>query len=454
MTGGVPRAWRGVELGASVFAACLALGMGALATIHPMAPLAAVVGCVGAAVAVQSPFTMCLAFILVLFTRPAEFVPAIAVLQIGKLTSLGALGLLALSKVLRQDLTWAKASTNLPVLALTVAVFVSSQLGTDPGASMATFKDVFVKILIVYALIVNTVDTERKYVTFQFAIVGACAFIGAYGLWAQVTGTANIEGSRAALVGYLGDPNDMAMTLLCCAPFILQGAASGRGWKRVVFGVLVLVVVGGVLSTQSRGGILGTAGASYFIARDRIKSRAVIVAGMGVMIFTAAMAAGLSSRASGAVGHGEVDESAQGRLDAWDAGGRMVMAKPLFGVGFSRFGDNYETYVVNPVIWGKHETHNMYIKCASETGLIGFGSFMWMLLMALWSAWKARASRSHTDQAWFDIAARGHFCNLVSVGISAFFLSACWSWFIYILAAQAAALGRIDRMRQEQEARS
>ncbi len=443
-----PTGWKRVELGAGALAVVAALGTGALALVHPAAPLAAVVGCVIAAVAVRSPFMLCLAFITVLFTRPAEFVPAIGVFQIGKLTSLGALGLLILSKVVRQDLTWAKVSTNLPLIGLTLAVFVSSQLGTDRGASMATFKDVFVKILIVYALIVNTVDTERKYVTFQMAIVVACAFIGAYGLWAQITGTASIEGSRAALVGYLGDPNDMAMTLLCCAPFTLQGVSSAKGWKRVLFIVLALLIVGGVLTTQSRGGILGTAGASYFIARDRIKSRAVIVAGMGVLIVTAAMAAGLSQRASGAVGHDEVDESAQGRLDAWDAGFRMVRAKPVFGVGFSRFADNYESYVVNPVIWGKHETHNMYIKCASETGLVGFAAFMALLGAALLSAWGARTRRSYTENTFYDIAARSQFTNLVAVGIAAFFLSACWSWFIYILAAQAAALGNIDAKRR------
>jgi pimeloyl-ACP methyl ester carboxylesterase len=45
-------------------------------------------------------------------------------------------------------------------------------------------------------------------------IVSACAGLGAYALHAKITGTATIEGSRAALVGYLGDPNDLAMTLL------------------------------------------------------------------------------------------------------------------------------------------------------------------------------------------------------------------------------------------------
>jgi len=434
------------ELTIAAIASALAALLGVVAvTVHPAAPIVLILGVSVAAIMLANPYMMLLSFMLVLFTRPAEFFPQLSVLQLGKLASLGALGFFFLGKIIRQDLSWAKSRINIPMILLTVFVFLSSRLGSDPAASMATFTDVFVKILILYVLIVNLVDTPKKATGFMLAIMGACSFLGIYGLQAQIMGTATIEGSRAALVGYLGDPNDMAMTLLMAAPCSLQGVATTKGKTRVFFIILAVILVGGILSTQSRGGLLGVAGGSFFVMRDRIRSNLVIAGLIGCILLGGVAAAGISDRASGGSNHGEagIDESAQGRLDAWAAGGRMVMAKPLLGVGFSRFGDNYERYVINPVIWGKHETHNAYIKCASETGLLGFGAFMSLLLMSLWGAWRVRGVLGPNDPSLQAAIARGLFCNMVAVGISAFFLSACWSWFIYILVAQAVVHERL-----------
>lgn len=443
------QAWeRGAQASAEgalwVGVAALALGVGSLVAVHPALPFVLIVGLAVVGVLAQSPLHMLLAFIVVLFTRPAEFFPALSVLQLGKISSLAALGMFVLSKVIRQDLTWAASPHNRWMMLLTGAVLLSSLVGSDRPASMATFTDVYVKIMILYVLILNLVDSPKKISLFYVVIVSACAGLGAYALHAKITGTATIEGSRAALVGYLGDPNDLAMTLLMAAPVTLQGVMDKRGWRRTLWGIAAVLVVGGVLSTQSRGGLLGTAGAGYFLLRDKVKNQLVIgvIVAFGLLLGVAA--AGVSKRASGGSGgdHEGIDESAQGRLDAWGAGARMVMARPLTGVGFSRFADNYERYVVNPVIWGKHETHNAYIKCASETGLPGFVGYMALILRSLWVAWRVR----QTVRVGTHTCARGLFTSIVALCISTFFLSATWSWFVYILVALSAALDRIDRL--------
>jgi putative inorganic carbon (hco3(-)) transporter len=422
--------------------AALALGMGGLVAVHPALPFVLIGGLAVVAVLARSPLHMLLAFIVVLFTRPAEFFPALSPLQLGKLSSLAALGMFGLGKVVRQDLTWAASGHNRWMILLTGAVLVSSLVGSDRPTSMATFTDVYVKILILYVLILNLVKEPRDVAMFQVVIVLVCAGLGGYALHAKITGTATIEGSRAALVGYLGDPNDLAMTLLMAAPLTLQGVMDERGFRRFLWGLAAFLVVGGVLSTQSRGGLLGMAGSGYFLLKDRVKSQLVIgvIVAFGLLLGVAA--AGVSKRASGGTGgeHEGIDESAQGRLDAWGAGGRMVLARPLTGVGFSRFADNYERYVRNPVIWGKHETHNAYIKCAAETGLPGFIGYMALILRSLWVAWRVRSKL----RVGTYTTSRGLFTSLVALCISTFFLSACWSWFVYILVALIAALDRVD----------
>ena len=72
-----------------------------------------------------------------------------------------------------------------------------------------------------------------------------------------VTGAVAVEGSRAAFVGLLGDPNDLALILLSFAPFALEAALCNQGKTRFRFGFVYAVLVIGVLTTQSRGGLLG-----------------------------------------------------------------------------------------------------------------------------------------------------------------------------------------------------
>lgn len=419
-----------------------------IVVVHPLAPLALFGAlCVGALL-MSSPYTMLLGFIMVLMLRPAEFVPALTPLQLGKLFSLLAVGCFVASKAIRQDFDYVRAPQNVAVAILAACVLISSLLGSDRPASIATFTDVFVKILILYVLIANLLDTPKRYMGYQVMVSVLLAGLGAYALVSKAMGTATIEGSRAALVGYLGDPNDLAMVLLMSTAFCIQGVVSAKGKARAAFILLTVLVVGGILATQSRGGLLGVMGGSYFIMRDKIKSRAVIGAGLAIALMGALLLAGVNKRASGGMAHGgehQIDESAQGRLDAWEAGFRMMRAKPLFGVGFSRFADNYESYVVNPVIWGKHETHNAYIKCASEIGLPGFGAFASLLGLSLWGGWRSRQRLSADDSSAHVIARRALFPCTVSVLIASFFLSACWSWFIYMLAAQAVALQRLER---------
>ncbi len=255
-------------LGLAILGSCVT---GALvAMVHPLAGVLWLPAMLAMAYASTRPFMLLLCFVGVLFGRPAEFIPALGVLQLGKFSSLASLGLIAMIMLLRRRV-WVRWSWNHTLMGgFSLIVLASSLLGTDSGASMATYTDLFVKILIVYVLIVYLVDGPERFLWFMVTTTSVCCFIASYGLWSQVMGTATIEGSRAALVGYLGDPNDMAMTLLMAAPFAVQGVFMTRGRRRVVFLVVALVLVGGILSTQSRGGLLGLAGAGYFIMRDRI----------------------------------------------------------------------------------------------------------------------------------------------------------------------------------------
>jgi putative inorganic carbon (hco3(-)) transporter len=422
--------------------AASAVGVGSLAAFHPFAPAGAVIGAALAVWVFASPFRALLGFMLMLLLRPADIVPALAVLQPAKMLALGALGLWAVEKMVRQDVSWVRCKLDRYFVWLTLALLASSFLGTDPGTSLGLFQDVFVKIIILYVLILNLVTTPGRAAITLTTIGVATASLGVYALVAKVTGQATIEGSRAGFVGLLGDPNDLALCLLMGMPFLASAVMTTRGGRRWIYALLLLAVVSGIVSTQSRGGFLGMGAAAFILLRERVKSRSmqfgILAVGMAVLM----AASGMSKRSSGG-GEGDgIDESAQGRLDAWMAGMRMVKARPVLGVGYDRFADNYPRYVSNAVIWHKLEAHNSFVKAAAETGIVGFVPFVAMVVLTFRSAFRLRGRRQELSDPLERAAAGSLFPTVVAFFISAFFLSQCWSWFTFILLALVAATER------------
>lgn len=432
------------QVAALVPGVALSAGLGVLAArVHPLAPVAVLAALVIGAVAFQSAFTLLCAFVMVLFLRPAEIVPALAVLRPALLFAGASLVLVVLLRLVTRDVRWPTSGHTPWMLALTFAVFASSVLGTTPGHSMAVFQDVFVKIVLLYVLILLLVDSPERAAAMQTVIALSCATLGIYALVLKLSGQATIEGSRAGFVGLLGDPNDLALTLLMSFPFLVEASRVSRGAARAVFVFCLCAVVAGILSTQSRGGLLGIGGAFWLLSRHWIASvsrRALVLGLVGAVAFAAA---GVSKRHSGGADTEGLDESAQGRLDAWKAGGRMLMRRPVLGVGFSAFQDNYAAYASNAVIWGKHEAHNSFVKAAAETGFAGLVPFVALAARSMWVGFRLlRRRRDGRDAGLAGAAADALLPTLVAFFVAAFFLSQCWNWFTYVLIALSATYER------------
>lgn len=405
------------------------------AAYHPGAPLAGVLVVWFLMLGALGPFPLLLLFLVVLMLRPGDLVPELAPWQLGKWAALGTLAITAGGKLIRGDFTWRRAPQNGLLAWLTLALVASIVTGTDPPLGWARFQEVFSKVLIVYVLILNLADTPRRALAVQLVVAVCTSILGAYALVLKATGGATIEGSRAAFVGLLGDPNDLSLTLLMGAPFLIAATARMRGWARAVFALLAALTLGGMLASQSRGGLLALGGALYLLLRDRVRSRWLAVGAAAAVLAAVLLASGIGQRRT--VTGGGIDESAQGRLDAWKAGLKMFRARPLTGVGYETFEWRYPQYAVNPVEWGPKAAHNSWIKAIAETGLFGFVPFCWLLWVTGRMAWWLRTA--HGPPGLAEVHRQTLFATFAGVLVAAFFLSQTWNWFLYILIAMVAA---------------
>jgi O-antigen ligase len=78
-----------------------------------------------------------------------------------------------------------------------------------------------------------------------------------------------------------------------------------------------------------------------------------------------------------------------GRIGLWTAGLEMSLQQPFFGVGYR----NTDAFIQE---YGGSSAHNGYITMFLETGMFGFGLYLWFLL----HVFKTAATRSGRDVFW------------------------------------------------------
>ncbi|MDO8733826.1 MAG: O-antigen ligase family protein, partial [Elusimicrobiota bacterium] len=66
------------------------------------------------------------------------------------------------------------------------------------------------------------------------------------------------------------------------------------------------------------------------------------------------------------------------RVIWWLSAGKMILAKPLSGVGLGAFADAYQKYKLSGL--NSIYAHNYFLQTASEIGIFGFAAFVWFLI--------------------------------------------------------------------------
>ena len=420
-------------------AVAVALGVSAVA-FHPMAALGIAAAIAALFWVFSNSLNATLAFIVVLLLRPADHFPALAALQPAKAVAVVAILAWLFATLLRADKRLSRAPQGKWIVALAGGLIISSTLSSYPGSSWRFYTDVFIKILIMYGLIVQLVHTKPQAVRLHLSLALCTVALAVGAIYVRLAGLATIEGNRAGLAGLLGDPNDLALVLVIYAPFFVELALGSRGPRRV-FGVMMFCVLAfGVLATISRGGALGLAAglACTFYDRGRLHTRLLVIPAVTAALAVLLIAAGVNERASGGLRSGRLDDSAASRLDFWQAGVRMMAHNPISGVGLAQFSLNYPRYARNAISLAPKDAHNSFIKAAGETGLVGFVPFMALVFLTIRTGYRTRKKDDPDESPMERAVRRSLFPSIVGFCVSAFFLSQCWSWFMFILFAEGA----------------
>lgn len=267
----------------------------------------------------------------------------------------------------------------------------------------------------------------------------------------------SIGGGRGS-GGILGDENDLAMACTMAVPFMLMSMQLLRGLSRALaLGLLVLLLVG-IVASESRGGFVGLAGAvayCLFYSANRARNFAIIA--LGGLIFFLSIPSEYKDEL------GSISETKSGTAEArfflWTAGTNMWIDNPVLGVGalnspwligdyqpkaednggmFSDRGYRERDWTMTPM-------HSIYFEILAETGLVGiglFGNCVWLHFAVIGRTRKrTRLSRAadadlKRDAELYGVSLAGAMIAFLVCGL---FLSILYYPFFYYFTALAAA---------------
>jgi O-antigen ligase len=407
-----------------------------------------------------------LAFTGLLFFRPQDHFPPLGVLHLAELTAIAGLAAMAVRRM-NAGQTVAKITPEvIGIIVLGAMILFSIPFSIWPGGSVQMFSDIYVKIILIFALMVSTLTSPKRVRQMTWVMLIASAYIAARAVFDYARGVNLIEGGRVrgAVGGMFENPNDLALNLVTfLGPTIFIVLQEKKLLPRITAASFAAVMLAAIVCTKSRGGFLGLGAIGMVIAYYTIKVKPhavfalLLAVGAGLPLMPSSFWERMDSITNPAT---DPSGSRAARIQVMKEGWQVFVANPITGVGAGQFV-NYD----GP---GRVErwrvTHNVWLQVAAELGIFGFFAFAFLVYRAFQACLAAQRglrapprkvslrtglAEKTSDRPWttltaderriLDINAKGMLAGLVGWFVCAFFASVAFNWTFYYVLALAVA---------------
>lgn len=153
--------------------------------------------------------------------------------------------------------------------------------------------------------------------------------------------------------------------------------------KMIGYGLIATTLLA-IMYTFSRAGYLAVLAGALILGC--IKDRKLLIV-LAIFIFTwqAMLPTAVHERVDMTTdSNGQLESSAQSRIDLWAEARESILLHPLFGTGFA-------TFQLVPHAHGLKDSHNWFVKVAVETGLSGAALtsvLLWQLFVLAWRVYR------------------------------------------------------------------
>jgi O-antigen ligase len=412
-------------------------------------------------------FAGLMAFTALLFFRPQDQLAFLQPLHLAEVAAI--VGLVAMiSGRLRRGLTLTRFTPELlGVASLGGVMLATAPFSIWPGGSVATFTDLYVKVILIFLLMLNTLTTPRRLEQFMWLMVLATGYIAFRAVFDYARGFNLIENGRVqgAVGGIFRNPNDLALNMVAVMPLATLIALQGRtGLRRIVAAASLLLMLATVVVSHSRSGSVGLAAMALILAVYLVRRRPGLVMA-GVLAGALALPFAPDSywnRISSITDASEDDTgSREARRILLREGWAAFVAHPLTGVGAGQF----KNYAPEGRDEAWRETHNVVLQVAAELGVLGLAVFTFLLARAALTGRQVRhllkravrhSAVTPDEGARLDAYVGAMSAALAGWFVCALFASVAYHWTFYYLLALAVAPREIllDRLPARRRARA
>ena len=375
-------------------------------------------------------------FTFLVYLRPYELFPSLSWLSKSAFwVALSTLVIFVPTQLgLENRLTIRTREVNL-VLLLALAGVLSIPFALEPGRAYGAFVE-YLKVLVMFVVMVNVVRTNTRLMILVVLILLISCGLSIGAQYDYITGNFALRGQRiaGAVGGLFSNPNDLALHLVTFAPISFALMLSTRSFiKKFLFLLATILLVIGTVATFSRGGFLGLAAVTLFLAWKLASRHRILVFVGGVLLIASFLFVTPSDYRSRLATTS--DDSATARIDDLKRSAFIALRHPVFGVGM----DNYILYSNS-----NHASHNAYTQVAAEMGLPALAIYLLLLVSTIKNLKKVetRSAPNRKQQALYYLSV-GLQASLIGFMVSSFFASVAYFWYLYYLIGYAVCVTRL-----------
>lgn len=341
-----------------------------------------------------------LIFSILLFFRPQDQIAALGALHISDMAAVVGLGALAFQNVSRGKPITRMMPEITGVALLGAIILLTVPTSVWPGGSVRVFTDLYIKVALIFMLMVNCATSPRRIERICWVIVLAFGYISALAWRDYALGQNLVEGHRVrgATGGFFENPNDLALNIAAFLPLALMYVQRpGPLVKRAISAAIVVLMLGALVFTKSRSGLLGTVAmfAVYLVVTRSITPTTVLAGVVAGMLVLPMLPQSFYDRM---VSITEADKDPTGSRAArkllLEQAWLIFLEHPITGIGagqFKNFGPpgRAEKWRV---------THNVMLQVATEMGVFGLIVFSFLIWRGVASAWWTRRALAWTHR--------------------------------------------------------
>jgi O-antigen ligase len=336
----------------------------------------------------DADYLFMLAFTTLLFFRPQDHISGLGALHLAELTAIGGLAAMAVRRLSAGQTIAHVNGEVVAVIALGGVIVLTLPFSIWPGGSLTVFSDIYVKIILIFALMMSTITSPRRVQQMTWIMIVASGYIASRAVLDYVRGVNLVEGNRVrgAVGGMFENPNDLALNLVTfLAPTLFIILQEKRTSRRLFACAIAVAMLAAIVCTKSRSGFLGLVAMAAIVLYYMAQKKPAIVMGV-VLAGCLALPVMPSSFWDRMDSITSADEDTSGsraaRLRLIDQGFEVFFENPVTGVGAGQF----QNYNAPGMVEKWRVTHNVWLQVAADLGMFGLMIFAFMVLRAYTSS--------------------------------------------------------------------